>query len=81
MHIAIVNMYIMCYKVSMNYVGTNFKQNMITKTKPSQIPALGSTTIGIGTPPEKFLPTPLVVMVIWRDPPVWQYPATCGVEY
>ena len=51
----------------MNCVRTNFKQNMvITKTKPSQRlgaappdPRTWDLLLGIGAPPENFLPTPL----------------------
>jgi len=62
--------------VSLNCVITNFKQNvMITKSKPSRAappdPCTWDLLIGIGTPPEKFLPTPLKAVYTW--PPSTPY--------
>ena len=48
-------------KVFLNYVKTNFKQKMIfIATKPSQQPRIWDLLLSTGTPPEKFLPMPLI---------------------
>ena len=63
-------MCILCAIQSMNCVRTNFKQNMvITETKPSQRlgaappapPRIWDLLLGIGTLPENFFPTPLII--------------------